>query len=39
MWNDPAVAQVLQEVAAQYVGEENTIVGKPGMYGEDFSYM
>jgi amidohydrolase len=39
MWNDPAVAKLLREVAAGYVGEENAVVGEPGMYGEDFSYM
>lgn len=39
MWNDPAVAETIQQVAAEMLGEDNSRERKPGMYGEDFSYM
>ncbi|MEO1162656.1 MAG: amidohydrolase [Chloroflexota bacterium] len=39
MHNDPEVARLMREVASGIVGEENTSIGTPGMYGEDFSYM
>jgi amidohydrolase len=39
MWNDPAIAKLLREVAVGYVGEENAVIDEPSMYAEDFAYM
>jgi amidohydrolase len=39
LYNDPAVAQLLRDVAGGVVGAEKVIVGKPLMGGEDFAYM
>ena len=39
MYNDPEIAKVIQDVATEMVGAEKARERKPGMYGEDFSYM
>ncbi|MBC8098781.1 MAG: amidohydrolase [Armatimonadetes bacterium] len=39
MYNDPAVAELLREIAASNIGEAATKPGVPQMGAEDFSYM
>lgn len=39
LYNDPAIADLLREVAAQYVGEDRAQEGTPMMGAEDFAYM
>lgn len=39
MYNTPAVSEMIQQVGKEVVGDEMSIVKKPGMYAEDFSYM
>ena len=39
LYNDPAVAQLMRDVATEFVGPEKTQVMKPQMGAEDFAYM
>jgi len=39
MYNDPKMAQLLRDIASEFLGADNVRVGAPAMYGEDFSYM
>ena len=39
MYNDPEIADIVLDVATAMCGEDNVREAKPGMYGEDFSYM
>ena len=38
-YNDPAVAEMIEQTASDLVGEEMLMPAKAGMGGEDFSYM
>ena len=39
MYNDPEIAELMRQASLDLVGEGQTIIGKPGMGAEDFSYM
>jgi len=39
LYNEPAIAALMRDVSAEYLGKENSRVGNPIMGAEDFAYM